>query len=197
MRTTCDTCHTALASDSDQAYICSYECTFCHDCMVNVHQYCCPNCGGEFQKRPKRKNKRIIQFFKLWNYTLLYFNGQAKKAIDFYSSALGLEINEPNLWWEPRATSTGTKRLDHACRPQLGRRNLAMFADSPDLKLTQNPNVHISLNYTDLEEMKSAFKRWAKGEKLPCPKKQFWNATYGQLIDQFGIHWMMNCDHNN
>ena len=73
-----------------------------------------------------------------------------------------------------------------------------MFADSPDLKLTQNPNVHISLNYTDLEEMKSAFNRLSQGGEITMTlEKQFWNATYGQLIDQFGIHWMMNCDHNN
>lgn len=26
-------------------------------------------------------------------------------------------------------------------------------------------------------------------------KKQFWNATFGQFVDKFGIHWMMNCDH--
>ena len=34
------------------------------------------------------------------------------------------------------------------------------------------------------------------GGKITMPlEKQFWNATFGQLIDQFGIHWMMNCDH--
>ena len=43
-----------------------------------------------------------------------------------------------------------------------------MFADSADTALSANPNIHISLNYTDLEEMKVAFKRLAEGGKLPC-----------------------------
>lgn len=54
MRTLCETCEKLLPQESDQAYICSYECTFCAECVNNIHQNRCPNCGGEFQKRPKR-----------------------------------------------------------------------------------------------------------------------------------------------
>ena len=54
MRTLCETCEKSLPQERDQAYICSYECTFCADCVSNTHQNRCPNCGGEFQKRPKR-----------------------------------------------------------------------------------------------------------------------------------------------
>ena len=54
MRTLCETFEKSLPQESDQAYICSYECTFCADCVNNIHQNECPNCGGEFQKRPKQ-----------------------------------------------------------------------------------------------------------------------------------------------
>lgn len=53
MRETCEKCGDALGRDGE-AYICSYECTFCAGCahaMRNV----CPNCGGELVARPKRK----------------------------------------------------------------------------------------------------------------------------------------------
>lgn len=55
MRNLCENCHTTFTHESDNAFICSYECTFCQDCVENILQHICPNCGGEFQKRPKRK----------------------------------------------------------------------------------------------------------------------------------------------
>ncbi|MEL0301274.1 MAG: VOC family protein, partial [Flavobacteriaceae bacterium] len=51
-------------------------------------------------------------------------------------------------------------------------------------------------NYSDLEEMKVSFKQLAEVGKITMPlEKQFWNATYGQLVDRFGLHWMMNFNH--
>ncbi|MEN8769090.1 MAG: DUF1272 domain-containing protein [Candidatus Arcticimaribacter sp.] len=55
MRNLCENCHKTFTHESDDAYICSYECTFCKDCVENKLNRTCPNCGGEFQKRPKRK----------------------------------------------------------------------------------------------------------------------------------------------
>ena len=34
--------------------ICTYECTFCRDCVETVIGNVCPNCGGGFEKRPVR-----------------------------------------------------------------------------------------------------------------------------------------------
>jgi hypothetical protein len=34
--------------------ICTYECTFCVDCVTTVLHNVCPNCGGGFEKRPIR-----------------------------------------------------------------------------------------------------------------------------------------------
>ena len=53
MKPACEKCDAALDIDAD-AFICSYECTFCPPCtdaMSNV----CPNCGGEMLRRPRRK----------------------------------------------------------------------------------------------------------------------------------------------
>ncbi|MBW8055257.1 MAG: DUF1272 domain-containing protein [Acidiferrobacterales bacterium] len=55
MRNTCERCQTALAPDGD-AYICSYECTFCRDCTQEM-QHVCPNCGGELKQRPQRTSQ--------------------------------------------------------------------------------------------------------------------------------------------
>jgi hypothetical protein len=34
--------------------ICTYECTFCRDCVESVLHNVCPNCGGGFCPRPNR-----------------------------------------------------------------------------------------------------------------------------------------------
>lgn len=52
MRAACEKCRQALAPD-DAAYICSYECTFCPGCSLEMDQSC-PNCGGELVPRPRR-----------------------------------------------------------------------------------------------------------------------------------------------
>ena len=54
LRPTCEHCNTALAPDSLQARICSFECTFCAKCVDTVLGNVCPNCGGGFAPRPVR-----------------------------------------------------------------------------------------------------------------------------------------------
>lgn len=54
LRPNCECCDRDLAPDSTLARICSYECTFCTDCVENVLLDVCPNCGGGFAPRPIR-----------------------------------------------------------------------------------------------------------------------------------------------
>ncbi|RZI44396.1 DUF1272 domain-containing protein [Herbaspirillum sp. HC18] len=54
LRPTCEHCNTALPPDSANAMICSFECTFCRDCVQHVLDNVCPNCGGGFAPRPIR-----------------------------------------------------------------------------------------------------------------------------------------------
>ncbi len=56
MKNKCETCKGDLGPQ-DEAYICSYECTFCYECSDEKHEYTCPNCGGELVSRPKRNTK--------------------------------------------------------------------------------------------------------------------------------------------
>ena len=54
LRPTCENCNRSLAPDATDAMICSYECTFCRDCVEVVLSNVCPNCGGGFERRPVR-----------------------------------------------------------------------------------------------------------------------------------------------
>ena len=161
-----------------------------------------PQLWRRISKTTKTNNSKHLNPFKFYFMKLhpyFVFNGQAKKALDFYSSALGLEISEAKTYGESPMPHEPEQKdwIIHAALNWKGE-TLAMLADSPDQKLDKNPNIHISLNYSDLEEMKTAFNRLSQEGEITMPlEKQFWNATFGQLIDKFGIHWMMNCDHTS
>ena len=52
MRPTCERCQAGL-THGDLAFICSFECTFCPTCTMQMGQRC-PNCSGELVRRPRR-----------------------------------------------------------------------------------------------------------------------------------------------
>lgn len=57
LRPNCELCDRDLPPEAGDARICSYECTFCADCVDNVLQNVCPNCGGGFVQRPVRPER--------------------------------------------------------------------------------------------------------------------------------------------
>ena len=54
LRPCCEHCAVALPPESTDARICSFECTFCADCVDGLLGNVCPNCGGGFTPRPVR-----------------------------------------------------------------------------------------------------------------------------------------------
>ena len=54
LKPNCECCDRDLPPDSAEARICSYECTFCADCVETRLGGACPNCGGDLVPRPIR-----------------------------------------------------------------------------------------------------------------------------------------------
>lgn len=52
MKPQCERCESRLEAGGE-AYICSFECTFCSACASQL-QDVCPHCGGELSRRPRR-----------------------------------------------------------------------------------------------------------------------------------------------
>ena len=48
LRPNCEYCDKDLPPDASEARICTYECTFCADCVERRLSNVCPNCGGGF-----------------------------------------------------------------------------------------------------------------------------------------------------
>ncbi|MBT8099311.1 MAG: DUF1272 domain-containing protein [Gammaproteobacteria bacterium] len=54
LRPNCQCCDKDLPPESTEALICTFECTFCADCVADRFNGVCPNCGGNFTARPIR-----------------------------------------------------------------------------------------------------------------------------------------------
>lgn len=54
LKPNCECCDRDLTPDSPDARICTYECTFCAECVETRLGGACPNCGGNFVARPIR-----------------------------------------------------------------------------------------------------------------------------------------------
>jgi len=52
MKSECEKCGRKL-DEAGEAFICTYECTFCREC-TQAMKAVCPNCGGELVRRPRK-----------------------------------------------------------------------------------------------------------------------------------------------
>jgi len=59
LRPSCEHCTKPLPPNSTEAMICTFECTFCKDCVENVLENVCSNCGGGFVPRPIRPKSNL------------------------------------------------------------------------------------------------------------------------------------------
>jgi hypothetical protein len=62
LRPNCECCDKDLPPDSSEAMICTFECTFCADCVADVLGGICPNCGGELVRRPARPSAKLAKY---------------------------------------------------------------------------------------------------------------------------------------
>lgn len=62
IRPNCEHCGKDLPNTSSEAMICSFECTYCKTCALEVFENVCPSCSGNFIKRPIRPSKMIEKY---------------------------------------------------------------------------------------------------------------------------------------
>jgi hypothetical protein len=58
----CECCDKNLPPDAADAMICTFECTFCRNCVETRLDRRCPNCGGNFAPRPIRPAALLVKY---------------------------------------------------------------------------------------------------------------------------------------
>ena len=62
LKPNCECCDKDLPAEAADAMICTFECTFCAECVETRLGRACPNCGGNFVARPIRPAGALARF---------------------------------------------------------------------------------------------------------------------------------------
>jgi len=62
IRPNCEHCGKDLPNTSKEAMICSFECTYCRECALEIFENVCPSCSGNFVARPIRPSKMAEKY---------------------------------------------------------------------------------------------------------------------------------------
>jgi PhnB protein len=121
----------------------------------------------------------------------LNFPGNTEEAFVFYQSVFGGNFGNDGI-----ARFGDMPAMDGA-PPMSGL--ILMGTDAPQemgFSVIQGNNVNINLEPDSRNEAERLFYALSDGGIILQPlQEMFWGAYYGQLQDQFGIHWMVNCAH--
>ena len=62
IRPNCEHCNKDLPNTSTEAMICTFECTYCKTCALDIFENVCPSCSGNFVERPIRSAKMVEKY---------------------------------------------------------------------------------------------------------------------------------------
>lgn len=130
--------------------------------------------------------------------TSLSFSGQCREAFEFYRSVLGGELRAFPFKEVPPGMPIDGKYDDwlmHAWL-QIGDQAI-MGADmppefAPNIGKPKN-GFDVTYHSEDIAECRRVYAALAQGGEARMPfAETFWSPGYGNLIDRFGIPWMIN-----
>lgn len=129
----------------------------------------------------------------------LSFDGTCREAFRFYEQALGAKTGDLMPFGESPMGSQvprelGSRIMHGTIRIQD---QVVMGADCGPWSPYEGPmrSCALMLDFKDFNEARAAFDRLADRGTVVAPfQKTFWADGYGQLIDRYGIGWMVNCE---
>ncbi len=120
------------------------------------------------------------------------FDGQARQAMEFYHSVFGGELKMNTFGEFGMQDTPQADQIMHAqLETDLG--YTIMAADTPP-GVEHKPGSSITVSLSgDEEVLRDYFNALADGGEVGTPlEKQMWGDEYGDLVDKFGVNWMVN-----
>lgn len=124
----------------------------------------------------------------------LQFNGQCRAAMTFYQQCLGGELTLQRVSESPMAAQMPPGADAQILHSSLTHEDIVIMGSdmlTPNVK--SGNSVSLCLNCGSEKEAHSFFNNLSEGGTIKMQLHQtFWGATYGELVDKFGITWMFN-----
>ncbi|MGO4547365.1 VOC family protein [Paenibacillus sp. 2TAB23] len=115
----------------------------------------------------------------------------ARGQADFYIGSLGGEIQFLSTFAETPGIPEAMKdKVMHLALTVAGA-NTLMISDSFE-PVAYNRSICLSLNYDDESEARTVYSKLSEGGESKFPLAlQPWGAYYGEVVDKFGVTWMI------
>jgi len=127
----------------------------------------------------------------------LYFDGNCRDAMNFYRECLGGELYVQTVGDTPAAEHMPPDARQKIMHAALTGGDFVLMASDWMSKAAFSPGntISLSIHCTSDDEIRTLFAKLSEGGKVTNPlADQFWGATFGMLVDRFGIDWMLNFD---
>ena len=132
--------------------------------------------------------------------TYLNFQGNTEEAFAFYASVFGGEVRGPQRFADlplgDQMSPEDAQKVMHIELDILGG-HVIMATDmleSMGHELRVGNNVTINLEPDTRAEALRLFQALSEGGRILMPlQDMFWGAYFGNVVDRFGVHWMVNC----
>lgn len=129
----------------------------------------------------------------------LHFDGNCRQAMTFYQQCLGGELALQTVGETTDYTQTPVDDSGRILHGSLTTNDFVLLAS--DMGVTGESgggnSISLLLNCGSEAEINERFVSLsADGQVLHPIEPTFWGALFGDLIDNYGIHWYLNFDQN-
>lgn len=122
----------------------------------------------------------------------LFFDGNCREAMNFYQKVFGGDLQIQTYGDVDKSCPEAKKNSVMHAR-LTGGDILLMASDDPGSNNLGTGKIHLALGGSDETKLRSIFGALSEGGKVGKElEKQMWGDIYGDLVDQYGIYWMIN-----
>lgn len=125
----------------------------------------------------------------------LTFNGSCREAMTFYKECLGGDLKLQTIGESPMASQMPVQMKEHILLAILTKGELVLMGSDMvgEEGVIMGNTVSMALNLTSEEEIRSCYEKLSVSGKANHPlETTFWGALFGDLIDKYGNHWILN-----
>ena len=123
----------------------------------------------------------------------LSFQGNAREAITFYQDVFGGELLLNTFAEYGQAGTPIADQVMHATLTTPAGFTLMASDTPPGMEHQPGTSISISLSGDDDAELRGYWDKLVDGGQVTMAlEPQMWGDTFGQVVDRFGVAWMVN-----
>jgi PhnB protein len=123
------------------------------------------------------------------------FPGNTREAMAFYKECLGGELELSTVAGSPIENDVPEEVRGGILHSTLTTEGFTLMASDmrPAGQLPKEGPISLMINCNSDEEASRVFAKLSEGGSVFCPLgPSFWGATFGGLMDKFGINWLVH-----